>query len=119
LASALSSVTLSSGFTSTETTYYSAANAKFGGMVLLTSPFTGGGQAANGITSLTTTHPYSLTEEFVITVAAHMTGQSRLGEAITASAIPEPSTWAMMVLGFIGLGYAAFRRNSKGRAVDI
>jgi hypothetical protein len=29
------------------------------------------------------------------------------------SAIPEPSTWAMMVLGFGGLGYAAFRRNSK------
>jgi hypothetical protein len=34
-------------------------------------------------------------------------------------AIPEPSTWAMMVLGFAGLGYAAFRRNSKARAVAI
>jgi PEP-CTERM motif len=30
--------------------------------------------------------------------------------------IPEPSTWAMMLLGFAGLGYAAFRRNSKGQA---
>jgi hypothetical protein len=30
--------------------------------------------------------------------------------------IPEPSTWTMMVLGFAGLGYAAFRRNSKSRA---
>ena len=29
--------------------------------------------------------------------------------------IPEPSTWAMMALGFAGLGYAAFRRNSKGQ----
>ena len=29
------------------------------------------------------------------------------------SAIPEPSTWVMMTLGFAGLGYAAFRRNSK------
>jgi hypothetical protein len=27
--------------------------------------------------------------------------------------IPEPSTWAMMALGFAGLGYAAFHRNSK------
>jgi PEP-CTERM motif len=27
--------------------------------------------------------------------------------------VPEPSTWAMMALGFAGLGYAAFRRNSK------
>jgi hypothetical protein len=33
----------------------------------------------------------------------------------TGSATPEPSTWAMMVLGFAGLGYAAFRRNSKGQ----
>jgi PEP-CTERM motif len=32
---------------------------------------------------------------------------------------PEPSTWAMMVIGFAGLGYAAFRRNSKGRALAI
>jgi PEP-CTERM motif len=31
------------------------------------------------------------------------------------AAIPEPSTWAMMMLGFAGLGYAAFRRNSKGQ----
>jgi hypothetical protein len=29
------------------------------------------------------------------------------------SAVPEPSTWAMMALGFAGLGYAAFRRNLK------
>jgi hypothetical protein len=29
------------------------------------------------------------------------------------SGVPEPSTWAMMALGFAGLGYAAFRRNSK------
>jgi hypothetical protein len=33
--------------------------------------------------------------------------------------VPEPSTWAMMMLGFAGLGYAAFRRNSKGRVLAI
>jgi hypothetical protein len=26
---------------------------------------------------------------------------------------PEPSTWAMMLLGFVGLGYAGFRRAAK------
>jgi hypothetical protein len=31
------------------------------------------------------------------------------------SAIPEPSTWVMMGLGFVGLGYAAVRRGSKDR----
>jgi hypothetical protein len=33
--------------------------------------------------------------------------------------VPEASTWAMMALGFAGLGYAAFRRNTKGRALAI
>ena len=31
------------------------------------------------------------------------------------AAAPEPSTWAMMMLGFLGLGFAAFRR--KGAAL--
>ena len=29
---------------------------------------------------------------------------------------PEPSTWAMMLLGFAGLGYAGYRRARKGSA---
>jgi len=29
------------------------------------------------------------------------------------SAVPEPSTWAMMILGFTGLGVMAYRRKSK------
>jgi PEP-CTERM motif len=33
------------------------------------------------------------------------------------SSVPEPSTWAMMTLGFVGLGYAAFRRGAKARAL--
>jgi hypothetical protein len=28
----------------------------------------------------------------------------------TTSSVPEPSTWAMMLLGFAGLGYADFKR---------
>ncbi len=30
--------------------------------------------------------------------------------------VPEPSTWAMMLLGFAGLGYAASRRNVRREA---
>jgi hypothetical protein len=33
------------------------------------------------------------------------------GEQIRA--IPEPSTWAMMILGFAGIGFMAYRRKSK------
>src|ERR1700722_12738380 len=40
-------------------------------------------------------------------------------EFALGSAVPEPSTWAMMMLGFAGLGYAAFRRNTKVRALAI
>jgi PEP-CTERM motif len=29
------------------------------------------------------------------------------------SAVPEPSTWAMMILGFVGVGFMAYRRKSK------
>jgi WD40 repeat protein len=29
------------------------------------------------------------------------------------SSVPEPSTWAMMILGFAGLGFMAYRRKSK------
>jgi hypothetical protein len=39
-----------------------------------------------------------------------MAGPSSL--ALT-SGVPEPSTWAMMLVGFAGLGYATFRRSSK------
>jgi ABC-type amino acid transport substrate-binding protein len=30
--------------------------------------------------------------------------------------VPEPSTWAMMILGFVGLGYAGYRRGNGARA---
>jgi len=33
--------------------------------------------------------------------------------------IPEPSTWAMMLLGIVGLGYAGYRRTTTTRAALI
>lgn len=30
----------------------------------------------------------------------------------TITAVPEPATWAMMILGFIGVGFVAYRRRS-------
>ena len=34
----------------------------------------------------------------------------------TKSAAPEPSTWAMMLLGFAGIGFAGYRASRKGAA---
>ena len=33
------------------------------------------------------------------------------------AAVPEPSTWAMMLIGFAGLGFMAYRRTKKSAAV--
>jgi hypothetical protein len=33
--------------------------------------------------------------------------------ALIASPVPEPTTWAMMILGFCGLGFMAYRRKSQ------
>jgi hypothetical protein len=35
------------------------------------------------------------------------------GTLTISSAVPEPSTWAMIILGFAGLGFMAHRRKSK------
>jgi hypothetical protein len=32
---------------------------------------------------------------------------------VADNAVPEPSTWAMMLIGFAGLGYSAYRRRSR------
>lgn len=38
---------------------------------------------------------------------------------VSIAAIPEPSTWAMMMLGFAGVGFVAYRRKAKSALVMI
>jgi hypothetical protein len=33
------------------------------------------------------------------------------------SAVPEPATWAMMILGFFGVGYMTYRRRKQSTAL--
>lgn len=37
------------------------------------------------------------------------------GFTVGVSAVPEPSTWLMMIFGFLGLGFMAYRRNPNAR----
>jgi hypothetical protein len=43
-------------------------------------------------------------------------GQGTIAEV---AAVPEPSTWAMMILGFFGIGFMAYRRKQNGAAVSV
>jgi hypothetical protein len=53
---------------------------------------------------------YSVTEEYIITVGA---GGGSANSTIVVS-VPETSTWAMMILGFLGVGFMAYRGKSRG-----
>jgi hypothetical protein len=45
--------------------------------------------------------------------------QERLGNITAITAVPEASTWAMMILGFVGVGFMAYRRRSDGAAIRM
>ena len=50
------------------------------------------------------------------------TGLVDLSQVLTPtqqSAVPEPSTWAMMILGFLGVGFMAYRRRNQTAAFRI
>jgi hypothetical protein len=36
--------------------------------------------------------------------------------SLSGSAVPEPSTWAMMLLGFLGVSFVGYRKSKNGRA---
>jgi hypothetical protein len=39
--------------------------------------------------------------------------QGTLLDSVVLTAVPEPSTWAMMILGFAGVGFLAYRRRNQ------
>ena len=53
-------------------------------------------------------HPFEVQYDQLEYVAA----QSSLAvpDGVTIGSVPEPSTWAMMLMGFAGLGYAGYRK---------
>jgi hypothetical protein len=42
-----------------------------------------------------------------------LTDEGSVFGTLEVSGVPEPSTWAMMLLGFAGVGFMAYRRKSK------
>jgi PEP-CTERM motif len=62
------------------------------------TPYTVSNTITFGLAPGTTTSP--ITDEF----------------SVSATVVPEPSTWAMMLLGFAGLAFSGYRRARAGHA---
>lgn len=56
---------------------------------------------------------FGSTVYFVSDIARSTGDTANVGATMTA-AVPEPSTWAMMILGFAGVGFLAYRRKNQG-----
>ena len=94
------------------------------------TPFTYNPADGNLLVDLVETTPYSGGPAFELNGASNgVFSRGYSGQTIPvannsglvtgfSTAIPEPSTWAMMMLGFAGLGFAGYRK-AKGRHVGL
>ena len=103
--------TLPAGWSVTEATFIDAGNGLFTtGSPLSSATFNAIGTSVKSALGNAGAGPYSLTERYTVTA----TGAGTVLSTISMSAaVPEPSTWAMMILGFIGVGFMAYRRRDK------
>jgi hypothetical protein len=58
-----------------------------------------------------------MTEEAVFTLTPFGQLVNRGQSEVKIGVVPEPSTWAMMLIGFVGLGYAGFRKARSTRSI--
>jgi hypothetical protein len=69
------------------------------------------GQTLGGFDFHDTTPNFETTISFLATAFGGDLGNPSIPGV--ASAVPEPSTWAMLLLGFAGIGFMAYRRKLK------
>ena len=88
-----------------ESTLLSTSNALFGGTVLASKTFTGLGSQDYVTPVPTLTGPFSETTKYVLTAGV---GASSFNDTINISsapgAVPEPASWALMIVGFGTVG---------------
>jgi hypothetical protein len=78
-------------------------------IAFVTSPPADAGVVHDVTGSFTTTGPFS----FRIADAANLaSGNDFAIDDLNISPVPEASTWAMMILGFLGVGFMAYRRKN-------
>ncbi|MFL5297085.1 MAG: PEPxxWA-CTERM sorting domain-containing protein [Phenylobacterium sp.] len=95
---------LSSNWFVLEETLLSATNQLFTGFTLSAASFTQTG-GVSAISHLTAgPDPYSVTEVFQISAGGNASRQGNAQSTIDIMAVPEPATWALMIVGFGGVG---------------
>jgi hypothetical protein len=116
LAQALSSLTVNevtAGWSVTEKTFEDNSNTVFGTTTLLaTHTFTSGPDTFTLLTPVSVTAPFSVTEEYVIN--SNGIGGAANDTIDLSGTVPEPATWAMLGLGFAGMGLFGLTRRRKG-----
>jgi hypothetical protein len=71
----------------------------------------------NFIPSTGTANGYSELSYSVSSDEAHIFSTNKV--SLTAAAVPEPATWAMMLFGFGGIGYSMRRKRSTQTLAQI
>jgi hypothetical protein len=91
---------------------YSFDSATMGSVGTVTGTFLDGSGDQSNFSVVITDAP-TLTWDFTkIDTVTDITKESSGTYQLTA-AVPEPSTWAMMILGFVGMGFMAYRQKAK------
>jgi PEP-CTERM motif len=115
LVQALSGLTvnfLSPGWLVTESTFEDNSNTVFGTANLLaTHSFSSGPDTFTLLTPISVTTPFSVTEEFIIRSNGFSGAANNTIDL--SGTVPEPSTWAMLGLGFAGMGLLGLIRRRK------
>jgi len=107
------------GWNITESVFYSAANALFGGTLMASHAFPGPSSTTQTFDSVTNNlalaGPYSITHQYHIVAPATGSPVSSAQSTVstTATAVPEPATWALMLGGF-GLAGTMLRSRKSG-----
>lgn len=57
--------------------------------------------------------PYLFLDPSLVAQGYSIVTSDGIGNSLTVNAVPESSTWAMMILGFFGLGFMAYRRKNS------
>lgn len=98
------------GATATISSYLDAANGLFTGGLLQSAGFTSGPTVFTGSNLVSAAGPFSETVKYSL----NFTGGagSNFNGTANLTAVPEPATWAMMLIGFGALGFAMRRRRA-------